>query len=230
MSATYNDVLMRLNEERVRLTLSQNEMTRIVHMTQSNYSKVEQGLRRLSYNELKCLCDSEIDIYYVFTGYRSEGKYTELLLKCDYSELCSYLSIIYSVAVLRQNKCTTECWSSILERVRYVPLITGNHKSKNIFLAIRHSMNLQQKKIAEALGVDIKKYRDLEKGRSLPDSELLWRLYHSFHISPVVLLKDKNGLIHEISSLLEAAEADNENIISEIVKRLQEMDSLGEKN
>lgn len=98
MSATYNDVLERLKEERNRLLLSQNEMARIVHMTQSNYSKVELGLRRLGYDELKYLCESQLDVYYIFTGCRSSRKYMEFLLQCDYSELCCYLSIIYSVA------------------------------------------------------------------------------------------------------------------------------------
>lgn len=37
MSATYNEVLKRLIEERKRLGLSQQEMARLVHITQSNY-------------------------------------------------------------------------------------------------------------------------------------------------------------------------------------------------
>lgn len=49
MSATYNEVLKRLVEERKRLGLSQQEMARLIYITQSNYSKVEKGLHRLSY-------------------------------------------------------------------------------------------------------------------------------------------------------------------------------------
>lgn len=224
MSATYNDVLERLKEERNRLLLSQNEMARIVHMTQSNYSKVELGLRRLGYDELKYLCESQLDVYYIFTGYRSSRKYMEFLLQCEYSELCCYLSIIYSVVVLRKGKCATECWKSILDRTKYVPLIVDNPKAKNIFLVLRNSINCRQSKLAEELGVDIKKYRDLEKGRGLPDSELLWRLYDSFHISPMVLLKDKNGLACEISTLMETVETDKGNVLFEIIKTLQEME------
>ena len=55
MSATYNEMLKRLIEERKRLGLSQQQMARLVHITQSNYSKVEKGLHRLSYEELKYL-------------------------------------------------------------------------------------------------------------------------------------------------------------------------------
>lgn len=48
MSTTYNDALIRLKEERCRLSLSQNDMAQFIHVNQSNYCKVEQGLRRLS--------------------------------------------------------------------------------------------------------------------------------------------------------------------------------------
>ena len=47
MSASYNEVLKRLIEERKNLGLSQMEMARLVYITQSNYSKVEKGLQRL---------------------------------------------------------------------------------------------------------------------------------------------------------------------------------------
>lgn len=73
MSATYNEMLKRLIEERKRLGLSQQQMARLVHITQSNYSKVEKGLHRLSYEELKYLSKANIDIFYIFTGYRCAG-------------------------------------------------------------------------------------------------------------------------------------------------------------
>ncbi len=60
MSATYNEVLIRLIEERKRLGLSQKEMARLVYITQSNYSKVEKGLHRLSYEEVKYLSKAKV--------------------------------------------------------------------------------------------------------------------------------------------------------------------------
>lgn len=70
-------VLKRLIEERKRLGLSQQEMAHLVYITQSNYSKVEKGLHRLSYEELKYLSNANVDIFYIFTGYRCIGKYVE---------------------------------------------------------------------------------------------------------------------------------------------------------
>lgn len=206
MSATYNEVLERLIEERKRLGLSQNEMARLVYITQSNYSKVEKGIHRLSYEEVKYLSKANVDIFYIFTGNRCVGKYVERFRQCTYIELCCYMGIIYSLVALNDCRSNTEQWKDIVKRVKYVPLVLDNKKSSNIFLVIRHMTGSRQKPMAEKLGVDIKKYRELEKDRCLPDSEIIWKLYNFYQISPSVVLKDENSMINEISSLLEAVE------------------------
>ena len=219
MSATYNEVLKRLMEERKRQGLSQNEMARLVHITQSNYSKVEKGLHRLSYDELKYLSKTNVDIIYIFTGYRCTGKYVGYFQQYTYVELCCILGIIYSLVVLKDCRANTEQWKEILKRVKYVPLILNRKKSSNIFLVIRHTTGIRQKQMAERLGVDIKKFREIEKDRCLPDSEIIWKLYNMFQISPAVVLQDKNSMINEISSLLEATEENGVEVI-DIIKRI----------
>lgn len=219
MSATYNEVLKRLIEERKRLGLSQQEMARLVHITQSNYSKVEKGLHRLSYEELKYLSKANVDIFYILTGYRCAGKYVEYFQQYTYVELCCCLGIIYSLIVLNDWRSNAEPWKDIAKRVKYVPLVLDCKKSSNIFLVIRHMTSSRQKPMAEKLGVDIKKFRELEKDRCLPDSEIIRKLYNLFHISPAVVLKDKNSMINEISSLIEAAEENGAEII-DIIKQI----------
>ena len=41
--------------------------------------------------------------------------------------------------------------------------------------------------MADKIGVDVKKLRELEKDRCLPDSEILWKTYHEFGISPMYI-------------------------------------------
>lgn len=199
-------MLKRLIEERKRLGLSQKEMARLVYITQSNYSKVEKGFHRLSYEELKYLSKAKVDIFYIFTGYRCAGKYVEYFQQYTYIELCYYLGIIYSLVVLNDYRSNAEQWKDIVKRVKYVPLVLDCKKSSNIFLIIRHMTGSRQKPMAEKLGVDIKKFRELEKDRCLPDSEIIWKLYNFYQVSPAVVLKDKHCLINEISSLLEELE------------------------
>lgn len=216
MSAIYNGVLTRLKEQRCDLSLSQNEMARFVHMTQSNYSKVELALRRLSFGELKYLCESPIDVYYIFTGMRSDNEHKDFLVDCSYWELSSYIGIIYESVNFKDKNDKTGKWKKILKRMSYVPLIRGSQNTKNIFLELRRFMNLPQKKMAEKLGLDIKKFRDLEKGRNLPDSELVWRLYDSCYVSPTIVLEDRKCLASEIATILDMIEMEYREKIIEI--------------
>ena len=62
MQKSYEDVLKRLKEERKRLGLSQMEISRCVHMNQSDYCKVEAGHRLLSYYELQELSGRGVDL------------------------------------------------------------------------------------------------------------------------------------------------------------------------
>lgn len=97
-----------------------------------------------------------------------------------------------------------------------MPLVFSSGKSSNIFLMVRYITGIQQKLMAEKLGVDVKKYRELEKNRCLPDSEIIWKLFHLFQISPAVVLKDKKILINELSSLLESIEEFGTEVIQTI--------------
>ena len=157
MNETYDDFLYRLREQRKQLGLSQEQMAQRVHKTQSNYSKVELGLQRLSYEELKYLSESGIDIYYIFTGFRGSGKYTDFLEEKTYSEICSYLGIIYSVLSLNDNN--REKISKASDEMMYIPLIIPKKKSINAFLTLRRLSGYQQKVMADKIGVDVKKLR-----------------------------------------------------------------------
>ena len=181
MNETYDDFLYRLREQRKQLGLSQEQMAQRVHKTQSNYSKVELGLQRLSYEELKYLSESGIDIYYIFTGFRGSGKYTDFLEE-----------------------------------------IIPKKKSINAFLTLRRLSGYQQKVMADKIGVDVKKLRELEKDRCLPDSEILWKTYHEFGISPMYILKDKEGTIREVDALLEISEGECTEKLLTIVSSLAE--------
>lgn len=219
----YDDVLKRLKEERVRLSWSQREMSQCVRMSQSNYSKVELGLRRLNFHELKYLCESDVDVHYIYTAHKSTGQYLDLFKQCSYSELTCFMGIIYSVALLRYKEEATESWKCIWEKVKYIPLIEGNKGTDNIFLIARRSINCQQKKMADILGVDVKKLRDLENGRNLPDSELLCRLYELFQIPPAAILKDKKCLVNEISILIDMMDIRSRELIFDLIKKIHDV-------
>lgn len=222
MDMAYDEVLKRLRAERKRLSLTQGEMSRLARMSQSNYSKIERGSRRLSYYELKYLCDSDIDLYYVFTGCRCSEKCNEVFFHFNYSELLCFLNIVTSVAELRcVDKAADERRQSFLQ-AGMIRLSDWEQKmNRNVLLGLRQSLGYSQCEMAGELGVDVKKLRALENGRILPDSELLYKLYRRFQVSPAVVLKDKRGLISEIGLLLESMDAETGEDVFQFVRSLQ---------
>ena len=222
MDMAYNDVLKRLKHERQRLSLTQREMSRLARMSQSNYSKIELGNRRLSYYELKYLCDSDIDLYYVFTGRRCSEKYNEVFFDHSYPELVCFLNIVSSVAELRFVNEEGNAQRAEPARPGSFRLPDREHRmDRNVFLDLRQTLDLSQSGMASRLGVDVKKLRALENGRRLPDSELLCKLYQLFCISPAVVLKDKKGLISEIGLLLESMDDETGEDVFQFVMSLR---------
>ena len=176
MQKSYEDVLKRLKEERKRLGLSQMEISRCIHMNQSDYCKVEAGQRLLSYYELQELSGRGVDLYYVYSGWKVEAAWRTVFEGAECEELHGFLRILFSVEGMHgRGSQKEEC--GILDEIRYVPLIGEKFVPGLVLIALRRQLDYRQIKMAEALGVDVKKLRDLENGKRLPDAELLFRLY-----------------------------------------------------
>jgi len=218
MSIAYDDVLKRLIEERYRLGLTQKQMGQCVRMNQSNYSKVELGLRRLGYHELKYLCESGVDIHYIYTAQKGTDAYSDFLSRCSYFELKGCLHTFYAFCLFHNGEKSSDQWDTLLEKVQYIPWLEPERGSQNIFLTIRYIMSVTQKKMADSLGIDVKKLRDLENNRNLPDSELISRLYDIYHIPPSVILKDKTCVEQEISSLIDNVDIKSRKVLIDAMK------------
>lgn len=222
MCACYGDVLIRLKAERKRLSWSQDDISRYVHINQGNYCKIENGKRRFSYYEIKELCKSDMDVNYIFSGRRSNYYYREFLRTCNYREALALFSVIASVITYYWGVEGTDFWKSIYQEVKFMHLIDIDCiDQQNIFLLVRQDLRYLQPQMAELLEVDIKKLRDLEKGKCLPDSELLWFMYDRFHIPPAVILKDEKGLTGEMSRLIEQMDSVGKQTFMEVIKIFQ---------
>lgn len=221
MCACYSDVLIRLKEERTRLLWSQDDISRHMRMNQGNYCRIENGTRRLNYNEIKWLYKSGADANYIFSGQRS-GSYGVFKGVCNYKEALALFGVIASVITYHWATKRTDFWKGMHQRVKFMHLWDfACADQQNIFLLVRRDLEYSQLQMAKLLEVDIKKLRDLEKGRCLPDSELLWLMYDRFDIPPAVILQEEKGLISEMSGLLEQMALTGEKTSMEIIEILQ---------
>ena len=145
-----------------------------------------------------------MDVNYIFSGQRINHYYRGLLGDCSYREAMALFNVMASVITYYWESERTDFWKGMYQRVRFMHLIDIDCiEQQNIFLLVRQDLKYLQSQMAELLEVDIKKLRDLEKGKSMPDSELLWFMYDRFYIPPAVILKSKKGLLGEMSCLME---------------------------
>lgn len=225
MSTDYDVVTRRINEERIRLGLPPKEMARFIYSNQRNYNNVEKGLRRFSYTELKYLCDSPVDVQYVITGNKCGETFNEHFKRYKYEQLISIMNFISSVEMVAGTGDVLEYMNKIYISAEVLWCKERKKASEvNMFYMVRRIKNYSQKEMAALLGVDVKKLRDLENSRSLPDSELIWRMYQLFRLSPAIVLKDKNCLIKEICFVLEGLDPEIQSKILDVIEMVHCID------
>ena len=199
----YEGILARLQEERLAHKLSQEELGRQLKITQGHYSKAENAIKRFTFYEVKCLAESDLDLYYIYTGRRVVHKHSELLKNSGYREVLCYLHVLLSLECNRygeQKKEAEPRMFRMISRLKYISGIDDIHE--NVFMLIRRFEKKTQFEMADCLGMDVKKYRTVEKGISLPDSELLFKVYAQFDVSPGYFLKDRRGICTELEYYL----------------------------
>lgn len=219
MSATYQYFRVRLKEERLRLKVSQFEIGQMLRMSQSHYSKVELGTRRLSYYETQCLCETNADVYYIFTGEKCNIEMNNFLLECTFEELEYYLEMVCVLLMCLHRNNMIMLSGDMYKKIENIQFaLMPCKKGKTIFYKLRRSMDYNQIKMAELLEVDVKKLRSMESGKSLPDSEIICKLSEVFYIPYALLLNDKKGLACEISCLLQFIEESKRRDVLESIK------------
>jgi len=235
MNNDYRDFLLRLKEERLRCGLTQQQLCCHTETTQGCFSRAETGHIHISFPKLRKFCTSGMDIFYAFTGNKAANRLDFLEPSAaSPEELLSLLGIVYihADAVRIQGRIlsgvSAGTHSSIFrdspfgivwEQLSYLQYLSGSTRtSRNIFYCLRNHYGYTQWNMADLLGMDVKKLRNLEKGRRSPDSEVIWRLCNQFHVSPAVILHDPRGLWNELNYVLGLLEDTHREAMLRILK------------
>lgn len=204
MSKDYKEVLGRLREERERKSLSQRDMCQRVGMSQGQYCKIENGEQYFSFNEVKALSESGVDVHYIFTGQKAKGCHFKYLEAFDFRETICLLEAIFSVVAYHCALMPSKFWRNLYQETQFIRLLDVNQNfENNLFILLRHMKGYTQKEMALHFGMDTKKLRMLEKGQCLPDSEIMFQFYNDFRVPPSILLRDRNGLLNAAGWFLE---------------------------
>lgn len=189
----YDAFLQRLTKYRQMLGATQKEMSRMLNITQSQYSKFEQGRVIISYNVLKELKNHHWDIDFIITGRtfpRENNELNELYSLSDEINKCRICELFHwniknSGGINETPELAFE-WNYL----RMIVLMENN--IVHPFEIVRKIYDITQIEMSEILGINIKKYREIEKREAMPDAQILYVMYEKLKCMPSVLTEDRS--------------------------------------
>lgn len=180
MDNSYDEFLRRMIAYREKMNLSQKEVGSLLGKTQSQQSKLELGKTVVSFEALEELVNAGWDIDFIITGKESiriEENLTDYLYGKagkSWKELKEVLLWIIGRELKRDGSFGN---SETGMEYKLLKAYLGQEQEASALYEIRNIMGISQIAMAEKLGVNIKKYRNLEKGGVHPDAELLILIY-----------------------------------------------------
>ncbi|GFI45636.1 hypothetical protein IMSAGC019_00948 [Lachnospiraceae bacterium] len=198
MRSSYENFLRRLCQYRVYLNLTQEETGNKLGITQSQFSKMELGKVIVPNKALALLSAMGWDINFLFTGKKSHASVSELGILVD-GEGQDYRKLLGIIALFLEQgieKCADQVSLEARCEIEILKRRAEGGASESVLYEIRKIAGIAQIPMAEKLGVNIKKYRMLEKKQTAPDAELLLRIYEVTGCKPSLLLD--NGHVEKM--------------------------------
>ncbi len=185
----YEYVLDRLIQFRKELNLTQLEMADKLNISQEQYSYLENGKVKITAEVLGQLAELGLDINYLITGEVSEklcdNKLSQMFEAAENHERAAELKRVFCSMLCLLGGETSGNKS---RNQRLLEYLDKHHDDFSMVLYVREELEYSQIRLANELGLGIKKYRKLEKGSIYPDAEVLSELYHKAKYSPLLFL------------------------------------------
>jgi len=190
MRDSYEEFLQRFVQCRQQKNMTQEDVSNKVGITQSQYSKMELGKIVVSYKCLKILMDSGWDVDYLITGRKSllsASELSALMWEIEEKDKKGLLNVLAWFLERGVEKSVVNISFEMKCEIGILKMRTSEETAGSVLLEIRKLSGMAQIPMSEKLGVNIKKYRMLEKEKSEPDAELLLRIYEVTGCKPSLL-------------------------------------------
>lgn len=191
MCNMYDEFLRRVEQYRLLYKMTQEEVSNKIGITQSQFSKMELGKTIFPNYVLKSLSDMNWDIDYLITGKetpKQSSEIIEILNQYETENREEFLQLILWTLKQGIHKQKKEIDSEIKCEMQVLFCRNNHEKSTSLLYEVREVLGLSQHAMAEKLGVNIKKYRMLEKEIIQPDAELLVQIYKISRCKPTLFL------------------------------------------
>lgn len=195
MNSYYEKFLKRLSQYRLRLNMTQEMTSELLGITQSQLSKQELGKTIVPFKSLVVFKSMGWDVDYLLTGETSKyetSELTEILKRAETNCYKPMLEFITWALAMEIEKSVPELSLEEKCELSILKMKSGNEANDSIMYEIRKITGEAQISMADKLGVNIKKYRALEKAQIYPDTELLLGIYQTTGCKPSLFLETEH--------------------------------------
>ncbi|MCI8824439.1 MAG: XRE family transcriptional regulator [Lachnospiraceae bacterium] len=226
----YKEILERLKAYRLSWEISKAEMAKKLGIDRSLYSRIEKGTKAVTSEILIKMYKLGIDIDYLVTGIKS--KHTELsslFEKCEETKKSNFVNIIVAyMNVMLNNDVDKKLYCrKELEILHFNIDKKNGERDGTVWLCIREIHNYTQEQLRKVLDLNIKTYRKIEKGKTMPTLEILMNLYLELGYYPSLVQEiDSNCLLMINNAWMELAEDKQESMRNIAAKTLKELNRI----
>lgn len=190
MDNSYEEVVRRIAEYRKSRKLTQSEMAAKLGLTQGHYSKIEKGEKSITNDVLLRMHKIGMDMDYIVTGIKGgDGGIDDLVENCSPERKLNFINIIilYINMILESESNQGLSCKKEFQIMEYNIHKNNGQDVGTVWNAIRRAQGLTQIEMASILDINIKSYRKIEKGISMPTAEELTNLYEKLGYYPTLI-------------------------------------------
>ena len=204
----YKSVIIRLKQFRDQSSLTQEQMGRLMGVSQSHYNKIEAEENIISLNSLFHLQNQNVDILWLLTGNQFQtrpGVFNYFFENCINKEekLALFHSALWCIEQgkrISQKPDINSIWNNTC---KILQVLMHDGKNHLLWEDIRWVENISQKEMATRLEMTLGSYRQLEKEKITADAAILSALYGSLGYSPLLILNREDYGIQTMNTIWE---------------------------
>ena len=207
----YKSVIVRLKEYRDQLGLTQEEMGRLLGVSQSHYYKIEVEENIISLNSLYHLQNQNVDVLWLLTGNKfptQPGVFDYYFENCvsKKEKTALFHAALWCLEQGKQMNRKTDTDDIWNNTCKILQVYMHDGKNHLLWENIRWVENISQKEIASKLEMTLSSYRKLEKEKIPADAAILSALYGSLGYSPLLILNQEEYGIRAMNMIWETFE------------------------
>lgn len=216
----YDSFCKRLREVRHAKNLTEKETGLMLSKSQDQYSRIEIGETIMNYFELKQLQKNDFDVDYLITGNTSKKQKMDIIEIYDKYEQDNreqFLELLHWAIKYASPKRHEEEQYKIMWQL--FTLTIFGEKNLSLIEQLRKILKINQWDFAEELGVNIKKFRQLEKEKIMPDAYIICTIYEKYNCLPSILLSGDEAVKVIIEKIWQQLDGGERKEIVEILQR-----------